>query len=227
MKWRVFAPARPLIVAAGFMLASIASAQIVNGQVDTFQDGTLMNWTGGANPSNVATGGPAGSGDRFLLLTSNGGSGSGSRLATYNDNQWAGNYQAAGVTRIQADFNNFGATTLMLRVVIFRFNSPISRYTSANPYVLPPGSGWQHVEFFLDSTNLVLVDGSASFSQAITGVDRFMFRHDDGTPSSTGSPIAGVLGIDNVRAVPEPASIVVLAGGVGVLWRRRKSRIGF
>lgn len=200
----------------------LVSAQVVNGQVDTFQDGTLMNWAGGASPTNIANGGPAGAGDRYLRLTSTGTGGSGSRIATFNDNQWSGNFLAAGVTRVEVDMANLGATTLEMRIVLFRFNSPISRFTSANSIVLAPGSGWRHLVFQLDSASLVSVAGSATYAQTITDVGRMMFRHDPGGPSAQGSPIAGQLGIDNVRAVPEPASLLVLALGAGWVARRRR-----
>ena len=75
---------------------------ISTGQTDTFQNGTLSNWlTGGTQPTNVATGGPLGSGDGFMELTADG-SGSNSRLTVLNRTQWTGNYIAAGVNEIDS-----------------------------------------------------------------------------------------------------------------------------
>jgi hypothetical protein len=68
--------------------------------LDTFQGGTLLGWGGGASPTNIATGGPAGAGDRYLQVTGSGAGGAGGVPATSNGVQWSGNYSAAGVTAI-------------------------------------------------------------------------------------------------------------------------------
>ena len=103
-----------LTIVAGFLAApSVAAASVVAGQVDDYEDGTVQNWTGSfvGQPTNVATGGPAGVGDNYLQVISTGGAGPGSKLATFNDNgQWAGDYIAAGVTSIQVDMRNFSAS---------------------------------------------------------------------------------------------------------------------
>ncbi|MCO5295304.1 MAG: PEP-CTERM sorting domain-containing protein [Fimbriimonadaceae bacterium] len=223
MIWRASAPVRLAPFVAAILCAAGAQAQVVAGQIDTFQDGTTMNWSGGASPTNIPDGGPLGAGDRFLRLTATGGGGSGSRIATFNDNQWSGDFQAAGVTRVEADLLNMGNTTLEMRIVLFRFNAPTSRFTSANAVVLAPGSGWQHVAFDLDSASLVSVAGSATYAQTITDVGRMMFRHDPGGPSAQGTSVVGQLGIDNVQAVPEPATLAALALGMAALGRRRRS----
>lgn len=41
------------------VLAASPALAITLGQVDDFQDGTTEGWSGGASPTNVATGGPA------------------------------------------------------------------------------------------------------------------------------------------------------------------------
>jgi len=85
---------------------------------DTFEDGTTQGWGVGAPypipPENVGTGGPAGSGDNFLLLTSSGTGGPGGKMVIFNESQWTGDYIAAGVTGVRLDVNNVGATTLSL-----------------------------------------------------------------------------------------------------------------
>ena len=73
-----------------FAFSSTASAVIVVGQIDDFEDGTLMNWGGGANPVNIPTGGPAGANDNYLQITADRPSGTASRLAVFNDFQWSG-----------------------------------------------------------------------------------------------------------------------------------------
>lgn len=169
------------------------------GQQDDFQDGTTQGWGGGANPTNIPDGGPNGAGDRFLQITSRGGFGAGSRLATFNVSQWTGNYQAAGVDGIRVHLRNQSSQTLSMRVVIF---GPLgSRYTSRNAITLPPDNTWRQVTFSLREADLVNVFGSETYSQVITDVTRLMFRHDAEPPEEGGDPIAAQLGIDNITAV--------------------------
>ena len=107
---------------AVLLLAWTPSGAVTLGQVDDFEDGTVMGWTEGLfspnPPTNQPSGGPAGLGDNYLLNLSSGGLGAGSRLVMFNQTQWAGNYLAAGVTRIDLQMANFGATTLQMRIAI-------------------------------------------------------------------------------------------------------------
>lgn len=201
--------------------ASLGSAQVVLGQVDDFQDGSLQGWAGGDARVNVSTGGPAGAGDRYLRIDSTGGSGGGSRLATFNDAQWAGNYTSAGITSIGVDLINLGSTALEIRLVLFYFGSPNARYTSTNAFALGVGSGWRHAQFEMSSSAMTLVNGTGGFNTMMADMGRIMFRHDVGAPSSGGTAVIGSMGIDNVRAVPEPASLAVLLAGCAALRRRR------
>src|SRR5688572_20409255 len=51
-------------------LAAAPALGITGGQVDDFQDGTTQGWSGMSAPTNVATGGPDGTGDRYLQISS-------------------------------------------------------------------------------------------------------------------------------------------------------------
>src|SRR5262245_12891015 len=96
-----------VVASAGAALASlmlISSASAIPVTIENFQDGTTMGWiVPGPSPNppvNIATGGPAGAGDRYLQLTSTGLPGAGGRLAVINDTRWGGDYIAAGLTSI-------------------------------------------------------------------------------------------------------------------------------
>src|SRR3954469_23428346 len=95
----------PAIAFALLVLARPADA-VVNGQVDTFQDGSLENWQVGSQATlpllNIPNGGPTGAGDRYMQMRADGGGASG-RLVAFSVDQWVGNYIAAGVTSIQID----------------------------------------------------------------------------------------------------------------------------
>ncbi|MCW5941840.1 MAG: PEP-CTERM sorting domain-containing protein [Fimbriimonadaceae bacterium] len=204
------------------LAASAANAQISLGKLDTFQDGTVMGWSGGAAPTNIADGGPLGAGDRYLQITSDGGSGAGGKLATYNFN-WSGDYTAAQVTGVEVWIQNLSATeTLEMRAVIL---SGATRWTSNSPLVLAPGSGWTQHTFSLLESDITRVLGSTSYTATMASVSRLMFRHDSGAPDAEGTAIAAQGGLDNIRAVPEPASMLALGAGVSALvLRRRRAR---
>jgi hypothetical protein len=204
------------IVAA---LAVTGGAQaIVNGQIDTFSS-DIASWSGAA-PTWISTGGtPAG----YLQLTSSGGSGSGGRMAGFNTAQWSGNFATAGVTSIGVDMENTGQNQVEMRLTFFALDS--TQWVSNNSLVLNPGSGWVHVNYALNAGNFTSSNGGAtSFASTMTGVIRMMLRHDPLPVSSTGVPIVAQIGIDNVQAVPEPASLTAVGLGLVALLRRRASR---
>ena len=102
---RTIATARWAGLAAALTLAQGAAA-VTLGQIDDFEDGTTQGWVVGIGtgatspvpPVAVATGGPDGADDGYLLLTSVGGFGAGSRLAVINATQWAGDYTTSGIS---------------------------------------------------------------------------------------------------------------------------------
>ncbi len=63
--------------------------------------------------------------------------------------------------------------------------------------------------------------GNATALANTPNVDRVMFRHDPGTPSPSGTALEGLGLLDNIRAVPEPSSAVLLCS-IGFLWLRRR-----
>lgn len=217
-----------IIVVACFALARSAGAVSV-GQIDTFQDGTTANWDNGeiigTTPvTNIATGGPAGAGDRFIQVTSDG-VGSGGKLTAWNREQWLGNYIAAGVTAIEVDLRNQSSVSLSIRLA---FKEGPGGGASAPGYlsqamVLPVGSGWQHFTISLLPANLIPVNSPAPWNTFFIGEVRFI--HAVGTTSLSGTSIVGQLGIDNIQAVPEPTISALFAGSLLALtgtWLRGK-----
>lgn len=178
-------------------LVTTAASAITAGQIDTFQSGTLLNWAGGSSPTNIANGGPLGTGDRFMRLTSTGGFGQGSQMAAFNDFQWAGNYIAAGVRMVECDMKNLGFTDLHMRLVFF--TQGFSRFTSVNAVILPSGGDWVRCYFPMREADLVIVEGNETYAEGLATVFRGMIRHNT-VPQSTGEPIAAQLGVDNITA---------------------------
>ena len=199
------------ILFSALSLAAAASSAhaVIVGTTDTFQDLTVQGWEG-ANPINIATGGPAGVGDAFLNITSIGGTGPSSRLAADNpDARWNGDYLAAGVTWIEADFLNMGTVPLEMRLVLFHGIN--ERYTSTAAGAVPADGLWHHLVFGVGSASLTQVNGTWTYQEVLSAVDNVMFRHQTGLPEPGGTAIASSLGIDNIHLAPSPGAAVLLA----------------
>jgi hypothetical protein len=173
------------------------------GQTDTFQDGTLNSWSSGAPdptpPFNISTGGPQGSNDRYVRITSSGGSGAGSKLVINNTNQWKGNYISAGIGNINVFLKNEGSSVLQMRIAILSGSSSCS---SVNPVSVPVGSGWITVNFPLSAS--ALTGGTVNTILANVTEVRLLHRS---TPGTTGDPIAAQLGVDNITATSSPTNV--------------------
>lgn len=211
---------RATALACALLFLTQSARAIVFGQIDTFQDGTTMGWSNGApgNLVNIDTGGPAGTGDRYLQLSSNGNLGVGGHLTTFNLQQWLGNYIGQGVNAIEIDLRNTGTTTLNMRLAFKAqnlMNSP--GYLSA-PVLLAPGSGWQHFSISIAPANMIAVGGPASYNTFFsTGIGDARIINEVGTSNLNGDLIVGQVSIDNIHAVPEPASTALLIGGGWIL----------
>jgi hypothetical protein len=149
----------PVLLAVSLCGSAPLAAQVTVGQVDDFEDGTTQGWVvnllGGLFPPhpfppvNVPTGGPAGAGDAFMLLTSTGFAGGGgpapgSRLTVINGTQWAGDYLAAGIVGINLLVNNLSSIDLFLRVMFedAEAGPPTNVAFSAVGVPVPAGAGW-------------------------------------------------------------------------------------
>jgi hypothetical protein len=210
-----FAAIAALVIIA---LASPAHA-ISNGQLDDFQDGTLKNWANGGAPGvppvlNIATDGPTGAGDRYLQISADG-SGPGSFLTVFNRSQWLGDYILSGVTAIEMDLRNQSGVNLNIRIA-FRTDASFGApgYLSAAAF-LPAGSGWQHAVFSITPGTMIPVGGPAPFNTFFANnFGEMRIINEVGTGNLNGDVITAQLGIDNIRAVPEPRTVLLMAMGL-------------
>ena len=215
-------------------MSACAPAHAVDpAEADTFSSG-IEGWFAGGGPGGgvppvaptvIADGGPAGAGDSFLQIVANGLAGPGGRLVAMNAAQWAGNYLAAGIVAIAIDLRNFGNSDLTVRLY---FEDPIpgpplNEAVSTLGVLLPAGGGWTHALFPISPASLTVLQGDATTLLSNTTVLRiFAGAAADFPPAQ----IAGMLGVDNIQAVPvpEPETLALLAVGLGALAARTRRR---
>lgn len=201
-----------------FSLLWAASASAIDfGQLDTFTTG-MDNWTG-SSPS-LALGGPGGATDQYLRLQS--GPGFPPKMAAKNQTQWTGNYLAAGVDVLTIQLANFGTADISLRAAIF--GPSLNEFTSTNFQTVAADGVWRSYTFSLRQADLTAVGSGNDYALAMSNVFNFMFRHDPGSPNGSGDMpnFTGIMGMDNVQAVPEPATLgAIVLGLLGWKVRRR------
>jgi hypothetical protein len=209
---------------------------ITLGQVDTFEDSTSQGWSTiitGPPP----TGGPGGSSDHYLSVFAAISSGSG-RLETFNQSQWTGNYLTAGVTMVELDLRYhvagpFNDPLLYMRIAINEDRtSPVSAintgYCSTTAFALPFDGLWHHVSFSLSPADMTAVGTPQPLTVDLANVVDFHIISSF-SPSTFGDfETNHDFDVDNIQAVPEPASISILLSGVigiALLRRRRAQRL--
>ena len=200
-----FACVRLLAAAVLSALTASADAAITFGQVDNFQDGTTLSWAEGVAspnpPTNVASGGPRGAGDRYLENVSGGGGRAGGRMVMFNGEQWAGDYNAAGVTQIDASLVNLGTTPLFMRLALL---SGTAVYGSTEAIELPADGVWRRVTFGLTADALTKLEGTDTLGEALSRVATLRMLSAQEGPSLIGDGLTGTLGVDDVRALRLP-----------------------
>lgn len=193
------------VIASGLLLP--ARAAVMLGQTEDFSG--IHGWTsGGSNPNPPVIGldsGPLGSGDSSLRVTSNGGGGPGGKLVAFNRTLWAGDYTAAGVSTITADLRNSGNTQLSFRLAL---NGPGGWFvTEAAP--VSAFSGWNSKAFDLRPSSLIEAGGSSAES-TLAAVSELRILHSV-LPSNMGAQVSSSFMVDNIRAVPEPSVVTMVA----------------
>jgi hypothetical protein len=226
---------KTLAILVVFLAESMSQAQVMLNQIDNFESG-IANWINPAGLATVQLGGPAGATDHFLRIATNGAvAGSGSLLVAFNQTQWIGDYSAQNIGSIEMDlkninFPNSGAgmsVRIALRTDTLGASTPA--YVS-DPFTLLADNNWHHAVYLLNEANFTPVNSPPPFASVLAGGNMdFRILHNPLAEAIGAStfPIAGQLGVDNIRAapVPEPGSFalcgIALSIAVGGFRRRR------
>ena len=197
-----------------FLVVGVTPAlAVINGLVDGFEDGTTMNWTISA-PLQLLSGGPGGVGDTYLSVDS-----SSSLALRNNSDRWGGNYPASHVTGIEVDIR---ATSVPLQVRLFVGSPPGSLAATTSSVLIPADGQWHHAEFSLAPSDLTLLSNKGGELSTLLGdVYSISFWHQPGPPALVAGPSPGVVGFDNIQAVPEPGVSLLFLWGLSLLPRSR------
>lgn len=203
---------RPALLLGFVSCVAAGTAQAAALHVDAFA-ATTEGWIGGAGPTWVASGGPAGADDGYLQISS-----AGTFLAVYNnDPRWVGDFATLGATHVNVDLRNAGPDELAMRLVLFGPGSTAVRWTSATPAVVPADGAWRNYRFDIDAASLVKVLGEGTFDAMLANVVRVMLRHDPANPSAGGEGVQAALGIDNVALAEAAAGLAADFDASGVV----------
>ena len=192
-----------------------AHAAIASGQIDRFDDGTTQSWTFGHNfPTLETGGGPGGAADNYIQMSAGTG-GLAINLIIFNDNQWTGNYTAAGVTQIDMDLLNPSAVPLTMRVALKTATGPSPGWCSTTGFALPADNTWHHASFLLDTADMTPINSPPPLATLLTNVGDLRIL-DASSPTITGDPVTAAFGVDNIQAVPEPAGALIVLGALAL-----------
>jgi len=201
-----------------FLLGAGPAWSIAIGQLDTFDADDELGWAAGiANPT------PPNAGGGILTVTGSGQSGPGGRLTAFNRLQWAGDYITAGVTEISLDLENLGSDQLDIRLAFEESGAApgqggdwLATISSAPLAVGQSGS----FSFGIEPADL---DGPGVFATLMANAGGLRILSSESLSAQGERIDGGSLGVDNILAVPEPSTALLVVAGLGTLaWRRRR-----
>ncbi len=167
-----------LALAAVALGPSPAPAAPVLGFIEEFPGTSTASWSGGTPFSNPGAGGYLGAGDGYLLLENGFATQFGSKAAGL---EYVGDWTAAGITQIRVWINDVGADDpLELHLSIGKGDQTLTaNFWQYNVGFLPPLHSWgAYVVDLTAGANWTRMQGSGTFADALTVVDRVLIRHD-------------------------------------------------
>lgn len=228
-----FALGVALILAAG-------SAQaIMIGQVQNFDGQTNPGWVtsffGAMNPNPPSVVSSSNlSGDAMQLVATGDPmiprSQPGGKLTAFEvGGLWSGDYLGAGVSGITMDlYNSPESSALSVRVLMMSFNDDFSvlqgAFYSSDAIGIEPGQTLDAALFSLQQGALTdLLGGASDYATVFSDVDSVRIFHNPDGGTLIGGPfgageaapfVSATLEVDNITAIPEPTTAVLLSLGL-------------
>jgi hypothetical protein len=205
-------------------LGATRASALTLGQTDTFTSGA-QSWANGHGAGTTALGGPAGASDSFLSVTADG-SGATGLVTIFNRTQWLGNYVTAGVTEIDLDLRNFSPVTLSIRLAFKQstLGGATPGYLTLTPFTITNDGLWHHATFQITAASMKAVNSPTAYNTLMAAPAEFRIINEAGSTNLDGDFVVATLGIDNVKAVPEPRTGLLLIGLSGALLLPRRRR---
>lgn len=183
-----------------FPAAAFAQAP---GLTQSFPGTALFGWFGGSDSySNPGAGGVQGASDGYLSVTNLAASNFGA--ADFGAN-FSGNLSGNNIGGIVVWLRQFdGVENMEIHLAL---GLPRDNFWQFNAPLLPSRTGWSRHYIRLSNANpaqwtQIQSLGAATLAQAISNNQRLLFRHDRAPFVNNPDPIAGVLGIDEIRLTP-------------------------
>ncbi len=193
---------------------------------DTGRDGWEPNWPVGG----IAAG------DGYLSVDADGIGEKGKMVTFSADPGWLGDYFAAQVTGIEMDIANRSTSDdVHLRIALGNRASPQQTggtwFLSSTAIVIPVGTDWTSVYLPLAEADLMRVAnltgelGTDSYEAAFSDIRNIRILSAILPLGAIGDEFVGDVQLDNIRLIPEPSSLLLLAAGIAVLALRRRHPI--
>ena len=166
--------------------------------LDTFAS-SFNGWTVGNGGAGTGLTNPLGGlgGDGYLSTTATGGSGPGSKLVVFNDDQWLGNWTSNGRTSVY--FHARASEDLTLRLIVETGPGQTQDAITTDSVELLADGEWHIIEFSVTAADLTIL-GDTAAEDILTDVSKLRIVHADSTSGATA--IAATLDLDNVSTAP-------------------------
>ncbi|TVQ61874.1 MAG: hypothetical protein EA379_05940 [Phycisphaerales bacterium] len=212
------------IIAGGAVFGAgwAAAFAATPGYVEDFVGaGNLGGFSGGSSAyENPGTGGVGGVDDGFLLVRNDSPNNFGA--ADFAGN-FSGNWIANGVTGISFwlnDINNQDNPEIH-----FGLGIPFVNFWQYNPGFTPGHNEWTQFTIDLsnpDESQWTRIIGDGSLVDALSDVQRILFRHDTAPFIQFPDLFEGEVGIDRILLIPSPGAAALLLLGLGAGAGRRR-----